>query len=93
MAAQILARICQFIRSRKYEFTRHAVDEMAEDELSLLDIEQAILSGKIVKIETDKLRGKKYIVHGTGNTPFAKVGTVGRFIPGDRYLIITVYAI
>jgi hypothetical protein len=33
------------------------------------------------------------VIHGTGSTPFVKVGTVGRFIPDDRYLIITIYAI
>ncbi len=31
----------------EYDLTRHAVDEMAEDNLGILDIENAILDGEI----------------------------------------------
>ena len=79
MAAQIISKIRDCIRSREYEMTRHAFDEMAEDELSLLDVEQSILSGKIFKTEIDDVRGRKYTIHGEGNSPFEKVSTVGRF--------------
>ena len=32
----------------KYEFTRHALDEMDDDELTETDVRQALLHGKVV---------------------------------------------
>jgi len=93
MASQTLERIQECIRAGKYDLTSHAFDEMAEDALSLLDVEQSILSGKIDKMEIDDPRGTKYIIHGTGSSPFIKVATVGRFVPDNSYLIITVYVV
>lgn len=93
MADQIVERIRNCIRTGRYDLTSHAFDEMAEDGLLLLDIEQSILTGKIVKTEADDPRGTKYVVHGTGNSPFMQVASVGRFLPDGSYLIITVYAI
>ncbi|MGB7084543.1 MAG: DUF4258 domain-containing protein [Phormidesmis sp.] len=71
----------------------HAVEEMAEDLLSILDIEEAVLSGRVVRTEKEDPRGTKYVVVGTaldGKTP---VGVVGRFASSGRYLIITVYQV
>jgi len=93
VAPQNLERIRDCIRSGRYDLTSHAFDEMAEDELSLLDVEQSILSGKIDKIETGDPRGTKYVVHETGGSPFVNLATVGRFVPDGGYLIITVYAV
>jgi hypothetical protein len=72
--------------------TVHAMEEMAEDNLDILDIEHAILDGQISRIEKGDPRGTKYVVEGLtvdGQTP---VATAGRFTNG-RYLIITVYEI
>jgi hypothetical protein len=93
VAPQILERIRDCIRSGKYDLTSHAFDEMAEDELSLLDVEQSILSGEIEKMEIDDPHGTKYIIHGTGSSPFVQLATVGRFVLDGGYLIITVYAV
>ena len=71
----------------------HAMEEMAEDNLDIEDIEQAILNGRVGRIERDDPRGTKYVVEGIavdGKTP---VGVVGRFMTTGRYLIITVYEI
>ncbi|MGB7251684.1 MAG: DUF4258 domain-containing protein [Phormidesmis sp.] len=71
----------------------HAVEEMAEDLLSILDIEEAVLSGRVVRTEKEDPRGTKYVVVGTaldGKTP---VSVVGRFASSGRYLIITVYQV
>ena len=37
----------------------HAADEMAEDNLDILDVEQAILGGQVVRIEKNDPRGTK----------------------------------
>ena len=73
--------------------TIHAVEEMAEDDLDILDIEEAILNGEVVDRTKRDPRGTKYTVEGLaldGETP---VGIIGRFHANDRFLIITVYEV
>ena len=92
MPRRIIDRIREKIRLQQYDMTVHAMEEMAEDNLDILDIEHAILDGQISRIEKGDPRGTKYVVEGfavDGQTP---VGTVGRFA-NERYLIITVYEV
>ena len=81
------------ILSQSYDMTIHAMEEMAEDDLDILDIEEAILNGEIVHSTKRDLRGTKFTIEGIaldGETP---VGIVGRFHSNDRSLIITVYEV
>ena len=71
----------------------HAVDEMAEDDLDIVDVEVAVLNGKLVRVEKDDPRGAKYVIEGVAADEATPVGIVGRFAGGARYLIITVYEI
>jgi hypothetical protein len=73
--------------------TAHAVEEMAEDNLDILDVEHAILNGRIAKVEKDDPRGTKYVVRGLAVDGETFVGVVGRFTATGRYLIITVYEV
>jgi hypothetical protein len=91
MPRRILDRIRAAIRNGTYDMTGHAVDEMAEDGLDLVDVEAAILKGRLIKTEKDDPRGTRYTVQGTGADEMTPVGTVGRFTETRRYLIITVY--
>jgi len=68
-------------------------EEMVEDGLDIEDVEQAILNGRIARIERDDPRGTKYVVEGIGADGLTPVGSVGRFTSTGRYLIITVYEI
>jgi len=43
----------------------HAMEEMAEDLLTILDVEEAILNGQIIRVEKGDPRGTKYVVVGT----------------------------
>ena len=86
-------RIRASIRLRQYDMSAHAMEEMAEDRLDILDIEHALLSGRITSIERDDPRGTKYVVEGTAVDQRTPVGVVGRFTSRSRYLIITVYKI
>lgn len=81
------------IRLRQYDMSAHAMEEMAEDLLTILDIEEAVLSGHIIRIERDDPRGTKFIVVGTALDRQTSVGVVGRFANNGRYLIITVYEV
>lgn len=86
-------RIRASIRLRQYDMSAHTMEEMAEDRLDILDIEQALLYGRITSIERDDPRGTKYVVEGTVVDRQTPVGVVGRFTSRSRYLIITVYKI
>lgn len=69
------------------------MEEMAEENLDIVDIETAIFNGKITGTEKGDPRGTKYILEGTGSDGQIPVGAVGRFTNTGRYLIITVYVI
>jgi hypothetical protein len=71
----------------------HAMEEMAEDFLTILDVEEAILSGQVIRVEKEDPRGTKYIIVGTALDQQTPVGVVGCFASSGRYLIITVYEV
>ena len=93
MPQRILSRIRERVREASYDMTVHAVEEMAEDDLDILDVETAMLNGQIVKTEKREARGTKYTLHGIGADGTTRVETVGRFTGTGRYLIITVYEV
>jgi hypothetical protein len=64
MPKRLLDRIRTAVRLGEYDVTKHAVDEMAEDGLDIVDVETAILHGRIVKIEKDDPRGPRHTLHG-----------------------------
>ncbi|MEZ4733634.1 MAG: DUF4258 domain-containing protein [Caldilineaceae bacterium] len=88
-----IERIREKTRLREYDMSGHAMEEMAEDTLDIEDIEQAILNGRVGRIEPDDPRGTKYVVEGTAVDGTTPVGVVGRFVTTKRYLFITVYEI
>jgi hypothetical protein len=67
------------------------MEEMAEDMLTILDVEEAILNGRVIRVEKDDSRGTKYVVVGTALDQQTPVGVVGRFASTGRYLIFTIY--
>jgi hypothetical protein len=73
--------------------TVHAMEEMAEDELDIVDVEQAVLNGQVVRREKHDPRGTKYVVEGLAADGETSVEVVGRFLDNERYLIITIYEI
>ena len=88
-----IERIREKIRCRQYDMTAHAMEEMAEDLLDIVDIESAVLNGRITRIERDDPRGTKYVIEGIAADQRTPVGVVGRFAGNRSYLIITVYEV
>jgi hypothetical protein len=86
-------RIREKIRLRQYDMSAHAMEEMAEDYLTIMDVEAAVLGGQIIRVETDDPRGTKYVVVGNAIDQQTPVGVVGRFASNGQYLIITVYEV
>ena len=86
-------RIREKIRLRQYDMSAHAMEEMAEHMLTILDVEEAVLKGQVIRVEKDDPRGTRYIVVGNALDQQTPVGIVGRFASNGRYLIITVYEV
>ncbi len=93
MYRKILARIRECVRLGQYDMTAHATEEMAEDYLDILDLESAVMTGTIYRVETGDVRGDKYVIRGFAADDMTPVGVVGRFADETRYLIITVYEV
>ena len=45
-----IERIRERIGLRQYDMTAHAAEEIAEDELDILDVEHAVVTGRVVKV-------------------------------------------
>lgn len=88
-----IERIRMHIRQRRYDMSAHAMEEMAEDDLDIEDVERALLTGVIHRMDRDDPRGTKYVVQGIGMDGTTPVAVVGRFTGLDRYVIITVYVV
>lgn len=86
-------RIREIIRLQQYDMSAPAMEEMAEDLLTILNVEEAVLRDQIIRVEKDDPRDTKYIVVGTALDQQTPVGVVGRFASNGRYLIITVYKV
>jgi hypothetical protein len=93
MARYTISHIRERIRRQQYDMTFHASEEMAEDHLDIEDLEHSILNGSIARIDRDDPRGTKYVVEGVAVDQVTPVGSAGRFVSSERYLIITVYEI
>jgi hypothetical protein len=86
-------RIRERVRLHQYDMSAHAMEEMAEDFLTIEDVEEAVLNGRVNRVETDDPRGTRYIIVGTAIDRQTPVGVVGRFASNGRYLVITVYEV
>lgn len=85
-----LQRMRQAIREQKYRISSHANEEMAYDFLTASDVENIILTGKIIKRFTRDPRGTRYEVF--GNTFDYRQGyVICRFLLSGVLLIITAY--
>jgi hypothetical protein len=64
---------------------------MDDDGLSILDIEQVILTGQIVEQQRDRNTGDwKYLIHGQTDDSL-NVLVVAKLSPTDTVVIMTVY--
>ena len=90
MARTTIARMRDLIRDLDYVVTAHAADEPEDDQLSIHDLEEVVLSD-IVERQRDQTSGEiKYVIRGTtvGGTEaecVVKIGATGRLV------VITIY--
>jgi hypothetical protein len=88
-----IALLRQLIRTLSYAVSTHAADELEDDNLSILDLENVILTGEITERQRDRrTRETKYVVQGrtlegVATEVVAKVSKTGKLV------IITVYVL
>jgi len=93
MARPTINQLRNLVRTLNYVVSTHAAEELEDDELSILDLENMVLTGQITERQRDvQTREIKCVVSGVtldGNHAQAvvKVGFTGKLI------ILTVYVL
>lgn len=79
------------MRRQDYEITLHAIEEMYEDELTIDDVEYAILSGEILERQRNIVSGEpKFRIHGE-SVAAEEMEVIAKISPTGRLVVITVY--
>jgi hypothetical protein len=91
MAQATISHFRQLIRSLSYVVSTHAAEELEDDNLSILDLENIVLTGQIKERQRDaQTREVKYVVAGiTLDGAAAEVIVKVGF--GGKLVVITVY--
>lgn len=93
MYDRVLNRMRRLVVERRYIVTAHAYDEMAADDLAVWDVESAILTGKIVERQKDKVTSEnKYRLQGEA-LDRSSMEVVAKFGVTGKLVVITVYTL
>jgi len=91
MFERTLGRFRSLIRSGEYLLSIHALEEMAEDDILTEDVENVILTGRIVDLQIDRsTRERKYVFIGR-DLADDPVGLVAKIGATGKAVVITVY--
>ena len=91
MAQATISHFRHLIRTLNYVVSTHAAEELEDDKLSILDLENIILSGQVAERQRDtQTREIKYLIEGATLDGAAaeaviKIGFTGKLI------VITIY--
>ncbi|MEW6062711.1 MAG: DUF4258 domain-containing protein [Bacteroidota bacterium] len=81
--------ICEKIRRNEYLISKHGDDERLNDNISISELEEAILNGRILETYSDTGRGESCLIAG-----FSQSGKPIHTVVGERnnrVVIVTVY--
>lgn len=88
-----IARIRELVRLLKYVVTIHASEELEDDNLSILDFENIVLTGQITERQRDRRTQEvKCVIAGVTLDGAAAEGAV-KIGPTGRLVVITVYRV
>jgi hypothetical protein len=91
MFPKILALMRERIRKLDYVVTFHADEAMNDDSLSIIDVENCLLSGEIIERQKDTLSGEwKYRIRGQAVSG-DEVDVVAKIGASGKVFIITTY--
>jgi hypothetical protein len=93
MYDRILKQMRERIHTRQYVMTVHAEEEMDDDNLSIFDIERAVLTGRIIERQKDRVTAEwKYLIEGE-TIAGGPVTVVTKLSVTGKLVIITVYLV
>ena len=88
-----IANLRQLIRTLSYAVSTHAADELEDDSLSILDLENVVLTGEITERQRDRrTRETKYVIQGCTLEGIA-AEVVAKVSHTGRLVIITIYVL
>jgi len=88
---RILKRMREKVRTRQYVMTLHGEEEMDEDNLTIFDVESAILTGEIFERQKELATAEwKYLLKGQ-TVADEEVVVVAKLSLTGKLVIITVY--
>jgi hypothetical protein len=91
MYEQVLRRMQSAARAGRIQFSRHALNELAMDDLSPKDAGNCILTGEIIEDQCDELYGEeKYVIYGD-TLAGDEMAVVARWDESQSVVVITVY--
>ena len=91
MFQRVLKKFREKIRDSQFVVTLHAIEELEDEGLSVLDLEHAILMGEIATRQKDAdTREWKYLIKGRSLSDDELV-VVGKLSPIDKLVIIIIY--
>lgn len=91
MAQATITHLRQLVRSLRYVVSTHAAEELEDDNLTILDLENIVLTGHIQERQRDaQTRETKYVVAGI-TLDGAAAEIVAKVGFGGRLVIVTVY--
>jgi len=88
----LIQQIKQKIIDEDYLLSSHAEEELKDDDLTIYDLENAVLKGFIEKKLTKDYRGVRYRIEGP-SLDGRIIHVICRFKEVSNLLIITVYAL
>lgn len=92
MAQVSITQLRRLIRALSYVVSTHAADELEDDSLSILDLENIVLTGQVVQRQRDRAtRETRYVIQGTtlegsAGEVVAKLGQGGKLVVVTAYL-------
>ena len=93
MAQPSISRIRDCIRSLNYVVSLHAAEELDDDNLTILDLENIILTGEIAERQRDRrTREVKFVIRGR-TIEGQEAEAVVKFRQISALFIITVYLV
>ena len=91
MYPRVLEKIRSLVRQGEYILSIHAENELADDRLTEQDLEAAILNGRIVRRERDRIGRPKYVIEGTALDGRGLTAVAQSFRIRQLVMIITAY--
>lgn len=88
-----VARLRELIRSRNYVISLHGAEELEDDNLTIHDLENIVLTGRVVERQKDRTTRETKIVTRGRTLDDREAEAVAKVGPTGTLYVITVYLV